>query len=60
MLILTRKVGETLKIGHEITVTVLTVKGNQVRIGITAPEDVQVHRQEIYDRMEQEKMPQPE
>ena len=60
MLILTRKVGETLKIGHEISVTVLTVKGNQVRIGITAPEDVQVHRQEIYDRMEQEKMPQPE
>lgn len=59
MLILTRKVGETLKIGHEITVTVLTVKGNQVRIGITAPEDVQVHREEIYNRMQQEKM-QPE
>ena len=59
MLILTRKVGETLKIGHEISVTVLTVKGNQVRIGITAPEDVQVHREEIYNRMQQEKM-QPE
>ena len=51
MLILTRRVGETLCIGSEITVTVLGIKGNQVRIGVDAPKDVAVHRQEIFDRI---------
>jgi carbon storage regulator len=54
MLILTRRVGETLMIGDEVTVTVLGVKGNQVRIGVNAPKDVSVHREEIYERIKNE------
>lgn len=54
MLILTRRVGETLMIGDEVSVTVLGVKGNQVRVGINAPKDVAVHREEIYDRIQKE------
>ncbi len=54
MLILTRKPGETLKIGDDIQVTVLGVKGNQVRLGVDAPKDVQVHREEIYQRIQDE------
>ena len=57
MLILTRRVGETLMIGDEVSVTVLGVKGNQVRIGVNAPKDVAVHREEIYERIQREQGP---
>jgi carbon storage regulator len=56
MLILTRRVGETLMIGDEITVTVMGVKGNQIRLGINAPKSVVVHREEIYARVVQESL----
>jgi len=55
MLILTRRVGETLIVGDNVSVTVLGVKGNQVRIGVNAPKDVSVHREEIYQRIQREK-----
>lgn len=54
MLILTRRAGETLMIGNKVAVTVLGVKGNQVRIGVNAPKDVAVHREEIFDRIQLE------
>ena len=54
MLILTRRVGESVMIGDEVTVTVLGVKGNQVRIGVNAPKTVAVHREEIYERIKKE------
>ncbi|MDZ7767860.1 MAG: carbon storage regulator CsrA [Woeseia sp.] len=54
MLILTRRAGETVMIGSDVTITVLGVKGNQVRIGINAPKDVAVHREEIYERIKSE------
>ena len=55
MLILTRRVGETLVIGDGVTVTVLGIKGNQVRIGVNAPKDVPVHREEIFERIKGER-----
>jgi carbon storage regulator len=54
MLILTRRVGETVMIGNDVTVTVLGVKGNQVRIGVNAPRDIAVHREEIFERIKRE------
>ncbi|MDH3947502.1 MAG: carbon storage regulator CsrA [Gammaproteobacteria bacterium] len=60
MLILTRRVGETLMIGDDVSVTVLGVKGNQVRIGVNAPREVAVHREEIYERIKHENDQDPE
>lgn len=56
MLILTRRVGESLMVGDDVTITVLGVKGNQVRIGVNAPKEVGVHREEIYQRIQKEKL----
>ena len=55
MFILTRRVGETIMVGDDVTVTVLGVKGNQVRIGVNAPREIDVHREEIYERIKAEK-----
>ena len=55
MLILTRQIGETLMIGDQVTVTVLGIKGNQVRLGVNAPKEVAVHREEVYEKIRQEK-----
>lgn len=55
MLILTRRIGETINVGDDITITVLEVKGSQVRIGVNAPKDVPVHREEIYQRIQRER-----
>ena len=55
MLILTRRVGETIMVGDEVTVDVLSIRGNQVRIGINAPREIEVHREEIYERIKAEK-----
>jgi carbon storage regulator len=57
MLILTRRVGEAVKVGDEVTVTVISVRGNQIRIGIHAPKDVTVHREEIYERIRRRRGP---
>ena len=54
MLILTRRVGETIMVGDEVQVTVLGVKGNQIRIGVNAPQEIAVHREEIYNRIQAE------
>jgi carbon storage regulator len=60
MLILTRRIGEIIRIGDDVTVTVLGMKGNQVRVGVEAPKDIPVHREEIFERIRHERDPQPE
>ncbi|VFP78248.1 Carbon storage regulator [Buchnera aphidicola (Cinara cuneomaculata)] len=55
MLILTRRIGETLIIGDEITITILGMKGNQIRVGVNAPKKIPVHREEIYKRIQSDK-----
>lgn len=60
MLILTRRVGETIIIGDDVAVTILGVTGNQVRVGVNAPKEVSVHREEIYERVQREKSQEPE
>lgn len=60
MLILTRRIGEVLRIGDDVSITVLGIKGNQVRLGIDAPKDVAVHREEIYQRIKREEVQAPE
>jgi carbon storage regulator len=55
VLVLTRKIGEVLRIGSDVTVTVLDVKGNQVRLGINAPKEVEVHREEVFERIQEER-----
>jgi len=57
MLVLTRRIGETIRIGPDIVVTVLGVKGTQVRFGVEAPRDIEVHREEIFERIQQERTP---
>jgi carbon storage regulator len=60
MLILTRRIGETLMIGTEVSVTIVGVNGNQVKLGINAPREIEVHREEVYDRVQKEKLSQAE
>jgi len=59
MLILTRRIGETIVINDDVTVTVLGIKGSQIRMGINAPKDVQVHREEVYQRIQDEERKKP-
>jgi len=58
MLILTRRVGETVMVGNDVSVTIVGVRGNQIRIGINAPKHVPVHRKEVYERIQHEPLPQ--